>query len=59
MLADMMPEPYRYDERARAVCLRLSHLIDALAPLRPMPAQGAEESAEHVDPDLASTLRRG
>lgn len=58
MLADMMPEPYRYDERARAVCLRLSHLIDALAPLRLAQDQGTDD-APGVDPNLTDDMRRG
>lgn len=57
MLADvMLPEASRYDERARAVWIRIGLAIESLAPLRwAAPADGADGTA--VDPNIARGLR--
>lgn len=57
MLADvMLPADLRYDERARAVCLRIADVCEALCPTRPhLAAPNGEQN--RVDPHLADGLR--
>ena len=58
MLAGMLPGELRYDERARAVCLRLEWALESIAPLWPAEATRAGAEANHVDAGLTSGLRR-
>lgn len=55
MIADLLPDHLRYNERARAVCLRVGDLIDVLAPQQ-VGAPGPVET-NHVDPLLTAGLR--
>lgn len=58
MIADVfLPDHLRYNERARAVCLRFGDLIDVLAPQ----TVGAPETVadmNHVNPSLTAGLVR-
>ena len=58
MLAEMLPEALRYDDRARAVCLRLEWLLDALAPVRPEAEPGGAPAHSDIDPALTANLAR-
>lgn len=54
MLADMLPGDLRYDENARAVCLRLSDFVDAVTHAR---AATAEAEFNQVNAALTTGLR--
>lgn len=57
MLASMLPEPLRYDDRARAACLRVEMFLDAIAPVRMRGADEGAVEANHVDPGLTAGIR--